>query len=80
MLPEHHFADDRRWIQQQLMRLPTLSMRKRAIEGYSEVYRAHFDSEPEERFRVERARFAANSRMREYVAAVSKAIAAKSSP
>ena len=60
------------------MRLPTLSMRKRAIEGYSEVYRAHFDSEPEERFRVERARFAANTRMREYVATVSKAIAAKS--
>ena len=60
------------------MRLPTLSTRKRAIEGYSEVYRANFDGEPEERFRVERARFAANSRMREYVATVSKATAAKS--
>ena len=63
MLPEHHFADDRRWIQQQLMSL-TLAHRKRVIEGYSEVYRAHFDGELEERFKVERARFAANSRLR----------------
>ena len=66
MLPEHHFADDRRWIQQQLMRLP-LVHRRRAIEGYSEVYLAHFYGEPEERFKVERARFAANSRLRRYV-------------
>jgi hypothetical protein len=66
MLPEHHFVDDRRWIQQQLMRLP-LVHRKRAIEGYSKVYRAHFDGEPEELFKVERARFAANSRLRRYV-------------
>ena len=73
MLPEHHFLDDRRWIQRQLMSLPTLAHRNRAIEGYSEVYRANFDSEQEERFKVERARFAANSRLREYVAAVSKA-------
>jgi hypothetical protein len=78
MLPEHHFIDDRRWIQRQLMSMPTLAHRKRAIEGYSEVYRANFDGEPEERFKVERARFAANSRLREYVAAVSKATAAKS--
>lgn len=67
MLPEHHFIDDRRWIQQQLMSLPTLAHRKRAIEGYSEVYRANFDGEPEERFKEERARFAANSRLRRYV-------------
>lgn len=78
MLPEHHFIDDRRWIQRQLMSLPTLLMRKRAIEGYSEVYSANFDGEPEERFKAERARFAANSRLREYVTAVSKATAAKS--
>ena len=78
MLPEHHFIDDRRWIQRQLMSLTTLAHRKRAIEGYSEVYRANFDSETEERFKVERARFAANSRLREYVAAVSKAATAKS--
>lgn len=66
MLPEHHFIDDRRWIQQQLMRLP-LVHRRRAIEGYSEAYRAHLDGEPEERFKEERARFAANSRLRRYV-------------
>lgn len=53
-------------------------MRKRAIEGYSEVYSVNFAGEPEERFKVERARFAANSRLREYVAAVGKAAAAKS--
>ena len=78
MLPEHHFIDDRRWIQQQIMGLPTLEQRQRASEGYSAVYREQFDREPEERFKVERARFAANSRLREYVAAVRKAASAKS--
>ena len=70
MLPEHHFVDDRRWIQQQLMSLPLAAQRQRASEGYSAVYRDCFEQEPEERFKVERARFAANSRLREYVAAV----------
>ena len=78
MLPEHHFVDDRRWIQQQLMSLPRTAQRQRASEGYSAVYRDNFEQEPEERFKVERARFAANSRLREYVAAVRKAAAAKS--
>ena len=78
MLPEHHFIDDRRWIHQQLMRLPRPTQRQRASEGYSAIYRAHFEQEPEERFKVERARFAANTRLREYVAAVSKATTAKS--
>ena len=78
MLPEHHFIDDRRWIQQQLMSLPRPAQRQRASEGYSAVYYAQFEQEQEERFKVERARFAANSRLREYVAAVRKAAAAKS--
>ena len=78
MLPEHHFVDDRRWIQQQIMSLPWPAQRQRVSEGYSAVYREHFDNEPEERFKVERARFAANSRLREYVAAVRKAATAKS--
>ena len=55
-----------------------LAHRKRAIEGYSAVYHAQFEQEQEERFKVERARFAANSRLREYVAAVRKATTAKS--
>ena len=78
MLPEHHFVDDRRWIQQQIMSLPRHGQRQRASEGYSAVYRKHFEQEPEECFKVERARFAANSRLREYVAAVRKAATAKS--
>lgn len=78
MLPEHHFVDDRRWIQQQIMSLPWPAQRQRASEGYSAVYRKHFESEAEERFKVERARFAANSRLREYVAAVRQAATAKS--
>ena len=78
MLPEHHFIDDRRWIQQQLMSLPRPVQRQRASDGYSAVYRDCFEQEPEERFKVERARFAANSRLREYVAAVRKAATAKS--
>ena len=78
MLPELHFIDDRRWIQQQIMSLPWPAQRQRASDGYNAVYRKHFESETEERFKVERARFAANSRLREYVAAVRKAAAAKS--
>ena len=78
MLPEHHFIDDRRWIQQQIMSLPRPAQRQRASEGCSAVYHAQFEQEQEERFKVERARFAANSRLREYVAAVRKAAAAKS--
>ena len=78
MLPEHHFVDDRRWIQQQLMSLPRHAQRQRASDGYSAVYRDNFEQEPEERFKIERARFAANSRLREYVAAVRKATTSKS--
>ena len=78
MLPELHFVDDRRWIQQQIMSLPWPAQRQRASDGYSAVYHAQFEQEQEERFKVERARFAANSRLREYVAAVRKAAAAKS--
>ena len=78
MLPEHHFIDDRRWIQRQLMSLPRPAQRQRASEGYSALYRDNFEQEPEERFKVERARFAANSRLREYVAAVRKANTSKS--
>ena len=78
MLPEHHFVDDRRWIQQQIMSLPRPAQRQRASDGYSAVYHAQFEQEQEERFKVERARFAANSRLRKYVAAVRKAAAAKS--
>lgn len=78
MLPEHHFVDDRRWIQQQIMSLPRPWQRYRASDGYSAVYRDCFEQETEERFKVERARLAANSRLREYVAAVRQAATAKS--
>ena len=60
------------------MSLQRPAQRQRASDGYSAVYRKHFESETEERFKVERARFAANSRLREYVAAVRKAATAKS--
>ena len=77
MLPERHLIDDRRWITQQLQRLPA-HLRKKAAHGYSAVYGEVYDAEPEERFRAERARFAANSRLREYVSAVHKAATPKS--
>ena len=69
MLPEHHHIDDRRWIQQQLMRLP-LHLRQKACESYSSAWLQVHDAEPEERFRAERARFSANTRLREYIANV----------
>ena len=69
MLPEHHHIDDRRWIQQQLMRLP-FRLRQKASEGYSKAWLEAHDAEPQERFKVERGRFEANTRMRNYVASV----------
>lgn len=78
MLPEHHCVDDRRWIQQQIMSIPWPAQRQRARDGYSAVYRDNFEQEPEERFKIERARFVANSRLRAYVAAVRKATTSKS--
>ena len=60
------------------MSLPRPAQRQRASEGYSKAWLEAHDAEPQERFKVERARFAANSRLREYVAAVRKAATAKS--
>ena len=60
------------------MSLPRTGQRQRASEGYSAVYRDNFEQEPKKRFKIERARFAANSRLREYVAAMRKAATAKS--
>jgi hypothetical protein len=64
--PEHHYIGDARWIAQQLSRLP-IELRGKASDGYSKAWREAHDWEPEERFKEERARFAANSRLLHYV-------------
>ena len=69
MLPEHHHIDDRGWIRDQLAELEP-RRRMKALQGYSDVYRQEFDKEPAGHKKENKARFAANSRLRAYIKAV----------
>lgn len=61
-----HSRDDAKWIKQQLERIPQ-RYRQQAIDGYSEVYQSAYDAEPVGHRKENAARFAANTRLREYV-------------
>lgn len=65
-LPEHHHPHDAQWLKEQLGRLP-VRLQSKAIAGYDAAYREAHDAEPVEHRKVGRARFAANSRLREYI-------------
>lgn len=69
MLPEHHHIDDRRWIRDQLAKLEP-KRRVKALKGYSEVYQFEYDKEPVSYKKENKARFAANTRLRSYIQAV----------
>lgn len=69
MLPEHHHIDDRHWIRDQLAELDP-KRRVKALQGYSEVYQLEYDKEPAGHKKENRARFAANMRLRTYIQAV----------
>ncbi len=66
MLPDEHDKDDEQWIERQLRNIPQ-HLRKKACEGYTEVYRAAYNAAPTDLRRPGAARFAANTRLREYV-------------
>lgn len=66
MLPKRHHQHDRKWIEEQLKKLPPSALAT-AIKGYEKVFSESYDSEPIEHKKMNKARFAANTRLREYV-------------
>ena len=65
-MPEYRSQDDEKWIQQQLSMLP-MRARKKAAEKYSAVFEETFNREDVPHKKENRARFEANTRLREYV-------------
>ena len=65
MMPKRHSPADAKWIREQLDLLP-YRLRPIAAEGYSKAYQAAYDNEPADHKKENRARFAANSRLRQY--------------
>ena len=57
---------DQLWIRQQLNSLPIIE-RKRAIEGYKQVFKEAYDAEPIDHMKSNAARRAANTRLREFI-------------
>lgn len=66
MTPETVHKDDLKWVSQQLAQLPT-AYRAKACTAYSKVWREAHDAEPKLHCKENAGRFAANSRLREYV-------------
>lgn len=66
MLPETIHPGDVKWFQSQIVRIPVHN-RVVACSAYSKVWQEVHDSEPELRFKEGKARFAANTRLREYI-------------
>lgn len=66
MLPERYHQHDRKWIEEQLKKLPPSALTT-AIRGYEKVFSENYDSEPIEHKKMNKARCAANTRLREYV-------------
>lgn len=61
-----HSKDDAKWISEQLERLP-FRYQRQAQEGYSAEYERAYNEEPADHRKENRARFAANTRLREFV-------------
>jgi len=66
VLPERHHQHDKEWIEEQLKKLPPSALAP-AIRGYEKVFSESHDSEPVEHKKMNKARFSANTRLREYV-------------
>lgn len=65
-LPKHHHEDDAKWITSQLTRIPS-AMRQPTCDRYSAVYEAEYSLHQGKAYAHCRARFAANTRLREFV-------------
>ncbi len=68
-LPKHHHPHDRKWITEQLARLPPL-YRERAAQQYSKVFAEVFHATELRHKKHNKARREANTRLREYVSRV----------
>lgn len=66
-----HHPDDKKWIMQQLARLPD-KHKNTAMKGYDKVFREVFDATPLAHQKDGEARRAANTRLRRYVDAITK--------
>ena len=66
MTPETVHKDDLKWVNQQLAQLPT-AYRAKACAAYSKVWQEAHDAEQKLHCKENAGRFAANSRLREYV-------------
>lgn len=64
-----HHPHDRKWIEEQINRLPERLWRK-ATQEYDRVFRETYQNEPLERLKEGNARREANTRLRRYVASV----------
>lgn len=70
MLPERYHPHDAKWLEEQLKKLPPSAL-STAIRGYEKVFSESYDSEPVEHKKMNKARFYANTRLREYVEKIS---------
>jgi hypothetical protein len=62
---------DKKWVDEQIAKLP-FRLQQSVRQRYAEVYQQAYDAEPVEHRKDGRARFAANTRLREYVEKVTK--------
>ena len=58
---------DRKWVTEQLQKLPTPLLRQQTLEGYKKAFKEAYDAEPLPHRKDGKARFAANNRLREYI-------------
>tara|TARA_R110000851_G_scaffold304618_1_gene462490 strand:- start:297 stop:518 length:222 start_codon:yes stop_codon:yes gene_type:complete len=58
--------ENQKWVSEQLRLLPSLQ-RQRAKAGWNLVYKETYEAEPDSNYKVNRARRAANTRLRLYV-------------
>jgi hypothetical protein len=67
-MPLNYFSHDEQWINSQLAYCVDVVERTKVCQAYSKVYLQAHDAEPHEVRKDGKARYAANSRLREYVA------------
>ncbi len=62
--------DDKKWISEQIKKLPNPPIRQTALIKYAEVFSIAHDAEPQPHRKDGKARQEANTRLRKYVQAV----------
>lgn len=70
--PNNYHEHDVKWLREQLSKLP-IELKRRAADGYDTVWQQTWNAEPVSHKRENKARFAANTRLRKYVERVTGA-------